>query len=388
MLLAVIVAIIALIWWWRRGGESSEVARAPVAAAASAAPAPAASAPAIDPAPSSSAAPAQPGTERMVPVAPDAPPPYPPGSQPLTEGVDPALSVQEDDPIDSDHPEALHAIFGARRDVVHPPDPLVVDLAIVDAAGKRVAVHGARVRFRSERATPEHGPWFTAPFVDDGSHRYVATFKPSASEKDALIGYRVFLEVGFDAPGGLGPRAYGSSMMYTEPPRGHLNGRYTEAVIDGSLVVGAGVTIEAAGRFKVIASLYGADQQHAIAFAQRSVDLPVGDGSIPLQFFGKILRDAGLDGPYVLRYVMLFEEHPDRGTYAPGVTIDPAYTTSAYRARDFSPDPYVAPPVSGPVVTAQSPSQQGKPPPMFTRGAPPASSSSSSGGADQLTAPR
>ena len=50
-----------------------------------------------------------------------------------------------------------------------------------------------------------------------------------------------------------------------------------------------------------------------------------------------------------------------------GVTADRAYTTHAYRAADFSAAPYTPPASTEPPVTAQSPSQQGKPPPLFTR---------------------
>jgi hypothetical protein len=365
--LAIAIALgVAVIIWWRARGDGTPALARPDAPHASTSPPPAGPAPA--PALASSAPPPvepEPGAEPVVPLGPDSPPPYPPGSQPLTEGKDPSRTVPEDDPIDSDDPGALHAVFGPRRDVVHPPDPLVLDLAIVDRKGARVAVANPYARFRSERSTPEAGPWFRVSFADDGAHRYTARFTPSAAERDALIGYRVFVEVGFDAPHGLGPRVYGTSMLYTEPPHGHLNGTFTEAVIEGSLIVGVGVTVDAPGRFKVIGSLYGPDGERAIAFAQQAVPLERGERSVPLEFFGKILHDAGVDGPYVLRYVMLFEEHPDRGTYAPGVTIDRAYTTRAYHAKDFSPAPYVPPVDTTPPVTAQSPSQQGKPGPMF-----------------------
>jgi Domain of unknown function (DUF4785) C-terminal domain len=379
-LLGALIALVALgallLWWLARGP-----ARAPDAAGAGGSPtgpvaggpAQASAMPSVPVAPPGPHPDRGPAAEPMVPLGPTAAPAYPPGSQPLTEGTDPALSVPEDDPVDSDHPHAIRAIFSARRDVVHPPDPLVFDLKVVDATGKHLPVTGAYARFRSERASPEAGPWFRADFTDDGRGAdraagdlsYTVTFRPSRSEQEALLGFRLFVEIGFDAPDGLGPRVYGGSVMYTELPHGHLDGHFTEAVVDGSLVIGAGVTVDEPGRFKVIASLYAADGQRAIAFAQHSMQLEAGARSVPLTFFGKILHDAGIDGPYVLRYMMLFEDHPDRGTYAPGVTVDPAYTTHAYEAASFSPEPYQPPPPTGPVITATSPSQQGKPPPMF-----------------------
>ena len=308
-----------------------------------------------------------------IPIGPDTPPVYPPGSQPLTEGTDPMLSVSEDDPVDSDHPLAMHAVFGARKDVVHPPDPLVLDLKVTDDKGNRFVIKNAYAKFRSEKADPKQGPWFRAEFADDGSgadkvagdRNYTLTYYPSAAEREQLMGFRLFVEVGFEAPNGLGPRRYGGSIMYTALPHGRLNGTYTEAVENGSLVVGAGVTIDQPGRFKVIASLYGPDSQQALVFAQNSVQLEAGERSIPLTFFGKILHDAGVDGPYVLRYVMLFEEHPDQGIYEPGVTVDPAYTTHPYKAASFAPAPYGPPPSTEVQVTADSPSQKNKPPPLY-----------------------
>jgi hypothetical protein len=358
------IAIAAVIAWWlargsddRRAGSPAAPTRAPERAAVSAPSSPMLDEPSAHP---------DRGPEAMpeIPLDPPAPPPYPPGSQPLTEGVDPASAATEDDPVDSDHPFAMHAVFGARKDVVHPPDPLVLDLDVFDAKRARLPVTGAYARFRSEKSTPD-GPWFRTELADDGHHHYVASYAPSTTARDALLGFRIFVEVGFEAPNGLGRRVYGMTMMYTDQPHGHLNGRFTEDVVDGSLIIGAGATIEAPGQWKAIASLYAADGQTAIVFAQNSVHLDAGDRFIPLTFFGKILRDKGLDGPYVLRYMMLFEEHPDRGVYLPGVTVDPAYTTHPYEVAQFSPAPYVAPPPSGPQVTADSPSQRGKPPPTY-----------------------
>jgi hypothetical protein len=374
----VAIALLALLLLWRLTrapdhARDDDAARAAVATAAAQPTTTAGPAPAMAPVDPAVHPDYGPAAVPEIPIGPDSPPQFPPGSQPLTEGTDPALSVSEDDPVDSDHPQAMHAVFGARRDVVHPPDPLVFDLKVTDDKGNRLVVKNAYAKFRSEKASPETGPWFRAEFADDGNgadlragdRNYTLTYYPSAAEREQLIGFRLFVEVGFDAPNGLGPRKYGGSIMYTELPHGHLNGSYTEAVENGSLVVGAGVSIDAPGRFKVIASLYSGDGQQALVFAQNSVQLDAGERSIPLTFFGKILHDAGVDGPYQLRYMMLFEEHPDKGVYEPGTTVDPAYTTRAYKAASFSPAPYV-PPVSNEVqVTASSPSQRNKPPPLY-----------------------
>lgn len=372
---AVALAGLALFLWWNdRGGNQRLTAAQPAPPSAMPRHVAPGEPPGLPAADDSAPHPDRgPTAVPVIPLGPDRPPEFPPGSQPLTEGTDPATSMEEDDPVDSNDPQGLHAVFRARRDVVHPPDPLVLDLKLVDAAGNRLTIDHPYARFRSERTTAKKGPWFRAEFTDDGSGadlvandlNYTVTFRPTPAQRKQLIGFRLFIEVGFDAPGGLGPRVYGGSMMYTDRPHAVLNHEFTESVDNGSLIVGVGVTVKKAGRYKVIASLYGPDEQTAIAFAQQSMPLDTGEQSIPLTFFGKILHDRQIDGPYVLRYMMLFEEHPDIGTYAPGDTVDFAYTTHAYAAADFSPAVYQPPPSTEPQVTAQSPSQRDKPPPMY-----------------------
>jgi hypothetical protein len=299
--------------------------------------------------------------------------PYPPNSQPLTEGSDPATAPPEDDPVDPE--SGVHVVFGPRRDIVHPPDAIVIDLQVLDASGKRLAIRDGRAYFpyfRGERDTASSGTGARATFVDDGGGgdrvagdlAYAAALSPSRAEQQALLGFRVFVEVAFELGG---PHRFSTWVQYTPRPHASLDRTFVERVDAGSLVVDVGLDVVERGRYKVIASLYGADRATAICFAQEARVLERGKQSVPLVFFGKILRDRGVDGPYVLRYAMVFEEFPERGVYWPGDTVDDAYTTRSYRATDFSPEPYAPRPSDEPAVTATSPSQQGKPPPLFTR---------------------
>jgi hypothetical protein len=360
-----LVAALLLAWWVRRDRDDAPAPdaarqRAPTAA------------PLMMPAPPA------PRGQAVAPVAAGtlpldrAPSPYPPNSQPLTEGTDPAMSAAEDVPVDA--ATGVHAVIAVRRDVVHPPDPIVVDLAVLDRAGKRLAIRDARAYLRDERATAATGTGVRAPFVDDGSGAdraagdlaYTATIAPSPQEQHTLARFRAFVEVAFDVPN-LGARRYTTWVTYTPRPHAALDRTFAERVEGGSLIVDVGLAVAERGRYKVIASLYAADRATAIAFAQDARPLDAGRRSIPLVFFGKILHDRGVDGPYVLRYAMVFEEFPERGSYWPGDTVDDAFTTAAYRASDFSPASYVAPPLADPQVTADSPSQLDKPPPLFTR---------------------
>ncbi len=300
------------------------------------------------------------------------PPEYPPGSQPLTEGVDPMMQPRETNPVDAK--TGISVSFGPRVAVVHPPDPLVIDLEVTDKSGQRLPISDGVVRFRPDGTTPEAGPWYSTPLVDDGSGRdlarddlqYSATFAPTAEQKAALFagGSHVYVEVQFEAPNSLGRRLYATAMQYSRQPSASLNGKYKDAIEGGSLVVQAGVTAKAAGNYRLIASLYGPDGEQALAFASKAAHLEQGDGWIPLLFFGKILHDGGIDGPYELRYLMLSEEIVGVDVI-PGQTVDHAYKTKGYAAGDFSADPYAAPAPTFPIVDMNSPSQQDKPPPAF-----------------------
>lgn len=368
LLIAAAIVLAIVIAWWLLRGRGDDATRPASEPAAKPPPPPPAPPPRLESV--ASVADERPADMQAPPARPAASP-YPPGSQPLTEGSDPATTVPEDVPVDE---RGLHAVFGPRRDVVHPPDPIVIDLQVLDANGKRLAISGARAMFRGERATAATGAGPHAPFVDDGTGAdraandlaYTATYTPSTADQRALGSFRVFVEVAFTVAG-AGERRASTWVQYTPRPHAELSKRFAEHVDNGSLVVDVGVAVAQRGHYKVIASLYAADHTTALCFAQEARELDAGAQAIPLVFFGKILHDRGVDGPYVLRYAMLFEEFPDQGMYWPGVTVDDAYTTRAYRAADFSPAPYVAQPRDQAEVTADSPSQQGKPSPMFTR---------------------
>ncbi len=379
-----VMLLIAALTREKRGGRVAEL-ESPEAPAARGGSTPMRPAPVAPPPATGAPAPAASGSARRDPWGaddsmysshlPSAAYPYPPGSQPLTEGTNPAKQDKEEMPLDPR--EGITVIFGPRIAVVHPPDPMVIDLEVRNRLGARLPVTNAVARFRADRTDPKTGPWFTATFVDDGSgadlaagdSAFTATYLPADDAKTAFSkgGSHVYVEVTFECPAAVanpGPHTFPTTMTYSREPDASLNGKYTDDVENGSLVVNAGVTAKQAGSYRVIASLYGNDGQQAIAFASQTAQLGVGDGSIPLLFFGKILYDRGIDGPYQVRYAMLFEELPGLDVI-PGDTVDPAYTTKAYRARDFAAASYVEPAPSFPVVDMNSPSQQNKPPPLF-----------------------
>jgi len=191
---ALALAGLALFMWWTDRGSDERLTAAQAAPPSAAAPRHVAPGEPPGLAPSDDSGPHPdrgPPAVPVIPLGPDRPPEFPPGSQPLTEGTDPATSMEENDPVDSNDPEGLRAVFRARRDVVHPPDPLVLDLKLVDAAGNRLAIDHPYARFRSERTTAKKGPWFRAEFSDDGRGadlaandlRYTVTFRPTPTQR-------------------------------------------------------------------------------------------------------------------------------------------------------------------------------------------------------------
>jgi hypothetical protein len=299
--------------------------------------------------------------------------PYPPWCQPLTEGTDPSRTVAEDNPVDAK--SGIHVVMGPRKFVVHPPDPMIIDVKVLNRLGAPLPITNAVARFRPDRTTVESGPWFEAPLVDDGTgadlgagdYAYTAAFLPSDEQKTALFkgGEHVFVEVAFEAPNNLGLMRYALVMTYSREPDATLNGKNSDQVTGGNLVVSVGVTASQAGTYRVIGSLYSGDGQRAIAFASASAVVSHGDGSIPLSFFGKVIHDSAIDGPYELRYMMLFERVQE-GQEIAGDTVDDAYTTAAYSAKSFPDTAWVPPPDDTEVVDMNSPSQQGKPGPLFS----------------------
>jgi len=355
-----LLSLAALVAWWlaRGRGTPAEPAASPATHEPARAATPAE--PGLAP---TAAAPQTPDPLRASPALPERPL-FPPNSQPLTEGSDPATAPAEDQPVDP--ASGLHVVFGPRRDVVHPPDPIVIDVQLLDRNGHRVSLHDGRVYFRSERETAREGTGPHAALVDDGNRLYSARFAPTGKDQADLLQFRVFAEVVFEAPG-IGTRRYASWVQYTPKPGAELDGRFADRVEGGSLYVDVGLDVARRGHYKVIASLFATDGETAICFSQAARELEAGKQTVPLEMFGKILHDRGLDGPYVVRYLMVFEEFPDRGMYWPGVTVDRAYTTRPYRAAELSGEAYAPPASDTPEVTAQSPSQQGKPPPLFQR---------------------
>ena len=87
-------------------------------------------------------------------------------------------------------------------------------------------------------------------------------------------------------------------------PAGHLTGRYGDELRDGSLVVGAEVDVDQAGRFHLAATLYSM-QGEPVGTAQAAAELQPGRQWIELSFYGLMFHDRKVAGPYRLGTVAL-----------------------------------------------------------------------------------
>ena len=87
------------------------------------------------------------------------------------------------------------------------------------------------------------------------------------------------------------------------------------AVVDGSVRVEAGLEVLRPGFFRFDANLYGAGEQ-PVGYALFKGELAAGPSEVPLVFYGKVLRDAGVTGPFTLGelrgYRFLEGAYPDR----------------------------------------------------------------------------
>jgi hypothetical protein len=221
-------------------------------------------------------------------------------------------------------------------------------------------------------------PWIDVPVKDDGSGSdaqagdllYTATLQPNAEQKKQLYG-QVLIEGSVDVPG-TGTRVIPGVLIYTRGPRAKLTGRWRDYLRQGHLYLEAELEVEEPGLFTLMAQVFGPNKE-PIAWARQMEQLPAGRGHITLEVFGKVLHDAGIDGPYHVRQVLLTRDYEDTGQYDPGVTIEEAHQTRAYRASEFSAEAYKPPPRVVEEITADHPSQRNKPPPERTRETAPAS---------------
>jgi len=353
LLTGVVFAGAALLAWWARASvpasdvvaavrplESAATAPTPAGAAATAARAPSSIVvPSVKP-PSVKAVPAI-GAQAAAEYRRRAR--YPRSAQPLApDEADPIVRDREISAVESrgrNGAEPVLRVFPAAMGF-EAPEPALV-FAELTTRGRPVAPREIRGTLTTETLEPLADVAFHDDGVDGdavaGDGRYTVAFPGDALGGALSTSYLVQVDARLD---GDDERKGATSFLYASP-HAHLTGTYRDAVVDGSLVVGVEIDVAQAGRFHVEATLYGAGGTEKIAWAQAAQWLEPGTQWLDLDFFGLILRERGIDGPYVLRYVALSTttEMPN----AKNRVAENAYQTATYRASGFSDRPYADP---------------------------------------------
>jgi hypothetical protein len=266
---------------------------------------------------------------------------YPHSSYPLvTVEDDPIVRERVVNPVRSRGPRGEEPSLTVYPALVgfESPDPAVVH-AFLTLGDEKIEARSMHATIMTDLLEPVG----ELEYRDDGSggdataddHVYTAVFVPGAEAAGRpATSYMVRVVA---TTRGDEERIAVTSFLYSFPDA-QLTGAYRDAVVDGSLQVQAEVIATAAGRFHLEASLYDASGEQALAWAQTALELPEGRHWMTLPFYGLILRERGVDGPYLLRYVAL--STASAMPNAKNRLADRVHVTGAYAANNFTDAPY------------------------------------------------
>jgi hypothetical protein len=166
---------------------------------------------------------------------------------------------------------------------------------------------------------------------------YSASWQPPDKEMSELRGSYVASVRGTAAD--LEERAVGTGFLYSVP-LARPTGRFRDTLVDGSLRLDVEIEVFAAGRFHAEAVL-ASQSGSPIAWAQNARAFEPGMQWLPIDFYGLVFREKGIDGPYVLSSLALSTtgEMPNQKNRL----LRDAYTTRAYAAADFTDRPFEDP---------------------------------------------
>jgi hypothetical protein len=245
--------------------------------------------------------------------------PYPPSSGRLHVGQEDLLHPNRryeshrpiPDTLSHDPEQVVTWRFSSDRYAYTGPD-LVHAFLEVRRGGKPIEVElASATATREGRAGPE-GAQEAVDFRRDGPDLVAdLPLHPFADHHGVIL-----LEVRFEYARG---RFHEDSLRIFYTPTDRIPARLTEAardfVRDGSLVVGIGVDVGREGFYRFDANVYGPDGE-PVAYASWKGELEPGAQEIDLEVYGKVLRDAGVPGPYTVAdirgYRFLDGQYPDR----------------------------------------------------------------------------
>lgn len=175
---------------------------------------------------------------------------------------------------------------------------------------------------------------------DDGGYTSTVKLEETFAEHHGPILFTVAFEY---EPG----KTQESALRVFTTPTNSIPANFTDSFSDGaengSLVVYAGVEVFEPGFYRLDANLFSADGA-PLAFANFKGNLDAGAHRVPLEFFGLLMLDIGVAGPYEVRnvrgYLFLDGEYPDRLRMRDAVG---SYWTHAYEVSAFSDEEHMTP---------------------------------------------
>lgn len=265
---------------------------------------------------------------------------YPPTSKPLTAGADdllrPNRRYEKPRPLDDDRDTTF--VFTADR-YYYTGDEIAHIWLEVAKGGQPAAIRVLRATALAEKKG-QRGGGVDLDLAPDGVRWASALVLEEAFPDHHGT---ILLEVAFEAESG---EVYGEAIrIFTTPVDkipARLTGEFRDSPREGSLLVEVGVDVYEPGFYRFDANLYdGAGEP--VAFSVFKGNLGPGEQWLPLAFFGKILRDHGVAGPYSMEqirgYRFLEGQTPDREQLAE----DPVtHRTRPYDVAVFSDEEYTS----------------------------------------------
>jgi hypothetical protein len=218
------------------------------------------------------------------------------------------------------------------------PNPVVIYAYLV-RNGEKVDAREIRGEVRSQDGTT----LANLAFSEDGragdavanDFLYTAVLTPTGDDGIALLKGAQLVEARARTRGDE-ERVATTGFLYSVP-KAHLTGRFRDAMSDGNLAVEAELVVAEAGRFHLEATLASANGT-PIAWAQQAMELGPGTAWMTLTYWGLVLRERGVDGPYVVRPAPL--SHTGRCRTRRTTCSSLPCLTLPYAAAQFSDKPF------------------------------------------------
>lgn len=258
---------------------------------------------------------------------------FPPNSRPLTWSHEDLLNPNqrhEQAKRSEDNPDIRYLLTADRYAVVG-PQSLVATLDVwKDDVPLSPAIQAAHIRV----VKPELGPLVPITFGLDGE-RAIARFQPSAL-LDGPHTLKLQLSVTFDADNEA-RQSTAINIEYTpsESIPARFTGGFSERVDAGSLLVDAEIEVYRPGYYVVDANLWSNGEP--VAWTRFKGELSAASKSLPLEFFGKVLRESGLAGPYLVAQLRGFRFDEARAPDQDRIeTAELSHETLPYALEVFS----------------------------------------------------